>query len=122
MKISQLPPISRSLACADLVEISADSENNAYTSSKATLQNIADFVIFHNETQFGSVSGSLFQGCPKVYQVVLPFSYVDTSYTITVTGEDLRVWSVGEKTSSSFLISANSNVSLNGFVYWRVDK
>ena len=75
-----------------------------------------------DQIQFGEISGSLFQGNPRTYEVILTNPYPDTSYVITVTGEDTRLWSIFNKTTSGFTISSNSYVPLTGYVYWMVDE
>lgn len=120
LKISQLP-FSPSLGTQDLMEVSSYLNVNSYTSSKATLSQLANFVLLHSGNQFGGVSGSSFSGQPLTYQVILTNPYQDTSYVITVTGEDMRMWSVSNKTPSRFFISSNSNVPLMGYVYWNTN-
>ena len=75
-----------------------------------------------DQIQFGEISGSLFQGNPKTYEVTLTTPYPDMSYIITVTGEDTRLWSIFNKTTSGFIISSNSYVPLIGYVYWMTDE
>jgi hypothetical protein len=96
--------------------------NNSYTSSKATLEEISEFVNAYTGTQYGEISESLFSGTPLIYQVTLSFPYQNLTYIITITGEDLRIWSIANKTTSSFVVSSNSNIPFTGYVYWRTDK
>jgi hypothetical protein len=72
--------------------------------------------------QFGGIAGSLFQGNPKSYEVALETLYSDVSYVVIVTGEDIRLWSIFNKTTSSFIISSNSHVPFTGYVYWMTDE
>ena len=122
VKISQLQTISGSLGNDDLIEVSQNIGGGLYTSSKATMEQIADFVTLYKGIQFGGISGSWFQGNPKTYKVILTSSYPDTSYVITITGEDVRLWSILNKTISSFTVSSNSNVPFTGYVYWMTDE
>jgi hypothetical protein len=68
--------------------------------------------------QNGTINGIEFNGNPQNHEVSLSMPYDDANYTISVMGDDSRVWSIAQKTTSSFIISSNSNVPLNGNVYW----
>ena len=122
VKISQLPNISGFLGNNDLIEVSQNIGEGLYASSKATMEQVADFVTVYQGVQFGGISGSLFQGNPKTYEVILATPYPDISYTITVTGENARLWSILNKTTSGFMVSSNSNVPFTGYVYWMTDE
>jgi hypothetical protein len=122
VKISQLQNISGSLSNTDLIEVSQDIGGGLYTSSKATMEQVADFITDYQGLQFGGISGSWFQGNPKTYEVTLAIPYPDTSYVVTITGEDVRLWSILNKTVSGFVISSNSYVPFTGYVYWMTDE
>jgi hypothetical protein len=122
VKLSELTSLSGSLNTNDFVEICKNLGNGNYSSFKSTIQQISDFVYEQIGFQYGGISGSWFSGEPKTYMVNLLSPYSDTSYTITITGEDIRLWSVFNKSTSSFGVSSNSNVSFEGYVYWRTDK
>ena len=74
--------------------------------------------------QSGVVSGSQFSGNPKRLTVTLPQALPNTNYSITVTGEIARTWSIvsGSRTTSSFGISANANAAFTQNVYWQLIK
>jgi hypothetical protein len=50
--------------------------------------------------------------------VTLTTAFPDTNYSIVVTGEDSRAWSVESKLVGSFVINSNSNTALAGNTYW----
>jgi hypothetical protein len=66
----------------------------------------------------GYVSFGSFTGAPKIATVTFGSAFSDNNYTVTVTGEDVRVWSVESKTAAGFTINTNSNVALTNSVYW----
>jgi hypothetical protein len=66
----------------------------------------------------GYVSSGSFTGTPKIATVTFGSAFSDNNYTVTVTGEDVRVWSVESKTAAGFTINTNSNVALTNSVYW----
>jgi hypothetical protein len=52
--------------------------------------------------------------------VLFVTSMVDTDYSITVTGEVSRAWSIEDKTISGFTINANASTTFTENVYWQV--
>lgn len=67
----------------------------------------------------GKIAPTSFTGQPYTTQVV--FNTVLTKdYTITVTGKDLRIWSVENEGPSGFTINSNSNVPLSDNTFWQV--
>jgi hypothetical protein len=39
-------------------------------------------------------------------------------YSVTVTGEDMRVWTIESKTAAGFTVNSNSNTNVAGSTYW----
>lgn len=68
----------------------------------------------------GKVNKSLFSGQPYTYEVQFVSVLPDTDYTITVTGKDLRVWSIENESISGFTINTNSNAPLSNDTYWQL--
>jgi len=66
----------------------------------------------------GYVSSGSFTGTPKISSVTFGSAFSDNNYTVTVTGEDMRLWSIESKTAAGFTINTNSNVDLTNSVYW----
>jgi hypothetical protein len=48
----------------------------------------------------------------------LSSSMGNTDYGVSITGVDARIWTIENKTTSSFVIDTNSIVNLTGDVYW----
>jgi hypothetical protein len=99
--------------------------SNATSASHADLSISTSYALTSSYVigiQIGNVSASQFQGNPKEAQVTLFSSYTDLSYIITLTGQEPRAWAVTSKTTSSFVVSSNSNVAPTSFVYWRTEK
>jgi hypothetical protein len=69
-------------------------------------------------TKAGSVTNTSFAGNPRKATVTFGAAFPDTNYAITITGEDSRTWTIESKLAGSFIINANSNVSLTGTTYW----
>lgn len=69
--------------------------------------------------QAGAVASGSFAGNPKKATVTLPATMPSTNYSVAITGStDARAWTVESKTTTSFVISSNSNQSLTGSVDW----
>lgn len=66
----------------------------------------------------GVVSGGSFAGNPKTYNVTFatPFS---ADYSVSILGDDIRVWSYENKTLNGFTINSNANQTLVGDIYWQ---
>lgn len=68
----------------------------------------------------GKVDKTSFSGQPYTYEIILPYNLPDTNYSITVTGFDVRVWSIENQTISGFTINTNSNVNPKNDTFWQV--
>lgn len=67
----------------------------------------------------GTVSGAAFTGSPRKATVNLLYPFPDDQYVVFVTGlSDERIWTVENKTSSSFTISSNADATISGVVMW----
>lgn len=66
----------------------------------------------------GVVSGGTFTGNPKTYNVIFatPFS---ADYSVSILGDDIRVWSYENKNLNGFTINSNANQTLVGDIYWQ---
>jgi hypothetical protein len=67
-----------------------------------------------------SASIASFAGTPYSASITFGTAYPNNSYGVSVTGEDLRAWSVSSKSTTGFTINTNSSVVLTGPVYWTV--
>lgn len=66
----------------------------------------------------GTVIPGAFAGLPLRYTVSFTTGFSNNNYAVTVTGADLRSWTVENKALGGFVINSNSNVPLAGDVYW----
>jgi hypothetical protein len=66
----------------------------------------------------GSGSAALFVGTPRISPIIFGSAFSDNLYAVTVTGEDMRSWTIQSKSSTGFTINSNSSVALTGPVYW----
>ena len=75
-------------------------------------------------SQGGVVSGSQFAGNPKIVTINIPIPLPDTNYSVTITGEIARTFSItsGSKTTTSFGINSNANNAFTENVYWVLHK
>ena len=71
--------------------------------------------------EFGVISGSSFTGTPQIYNIVYANSFPNNIYVVSIIGEDARVWSTANRSTTGFTISSNSNAPLAGMVMWRVE-
>lgn len=70
-------------------------------------------------TKNNAVAGGTFAGNPKKATVTFSTPFPNVSYSIVVTGEDARSWTIESKVSGSFVINSNSNTALANSVYWQ---
>lgn len=66
----------------------------------------------------GYVPGASFSGTELAYNVSFTTDFDNTNYAAFVNGEDVRTWSISNKTNSGFTINSNSSTALSGDVYW----
>jgi hypothetical protein len=66
----------------------------------------------------GSGSAASFTGTPASSSITFGSAFTDNLYTVIVTGEDARSFTIQSKTSAGFTINSNSSVALTGPVYW----
>ena len=59
-----------------------------------------------------------FTGTPLTTTVTFGTQFADTNYSVIVTGQDPRAWSIESKGTNTFIINSNSSVALTGPVYW----
>ena len=67
----------------------------------------------------GIVAGTSFGGNPQTSSITFGNPFIDNNYSITVTGENSRTWTIQSKVSGSFMINSNSNISFTENVFWQ---
>jgi trimeric autotransporter adhesin len=91
------------------------SSSYAVTASYIEYNNVASAPIIKN----GLVTGGSFSGNPKTATITFTSPYVDNNYTITVSGENNRTFTIESKIAGSFVINSNSNQTLSGNTFWQ---
>lgn len=66
----------------------------------------------------GTIAAIDFSGTPQTAVVIFDTPFTDTSYVITLSGQDARLFTYMSKTIEGFIVSANSNGALSGEVSW----
>jgi hypothetical protein len=89
--------------------------NLAISSSYAVT---ASFLVGNLKSKAGSVANTSFAGSPRTAAVTFTTAFPNTSYAVTITGEDNRAWMVQSKATTGFTINSNSTVALGGTTYW----
>lgn len=102
---------SKSLKSNDSIEVVSDGSNWIIAAGTGS-------VTSSTTTKSGIVSNSTFTGTPLNYQVVFTSPFINTNYSVTVTGGDARVWTVESITVNGFIINSNSNTGLLYPTYW----
>ena len=102
---------SKSLKNNDSIEVISDGGNWIIVAGTGS-------VTSSTTTKSGIVSNSTFTGTPLNYQVVFTSSFINSNYSVTVTGGDARVWTVESVTVNGFIINSNSNTGLLYPTYW----
>jgi hypothetical protein len=65
------------------------------------------------------VTYTSFGGTPLSASVTFVAAFPTTNYTVTITGEDARIFTIQNKTTTGFEINTNSNTALTGNTYWQ---
>ena len=102
---------SKSLNNNDSIEVISDGSNWIIAAGTGT-------VTSSTTTKSGVVSNSIFTGTPLNYQVIFTSPFINTNYSVTVTGGDARVWTIESVTVNGFIINSNTNTGLLYPTYW----
>jgi hypothetical protein len=86
---------------------------NGFMSSTDKLK-IDGLVTKSGEAPFGSFSGT-----PLKYQVTFSTPFASTAYSVNITGQDPRGWSIEYKYTTGFIINSNARSLLTGDVQWQ---
>jgi hypothetical protein len=118
--ITQNQTVSSSLFAVS-ASYSQTSENFIST-SYSKYSDTASYVSGSPHVEKGIVSGSIFSNSPLSLQISYDNTFDDNNYIISIIGEDARIWTAYNRTTSSFTISSNSSQPLLGMVMWRVEQ
>lgn len=66
----------------------------------------------------GVVTAGTFAGSPKTAAVTFAVAMPSATYSVVVTGQDVRTWSISSRTTAGFTISSNANQALTADVSW----
>jgi len=71
-------------------------------------------------TKSGIVAAGSFVADPVLRKATVTFAvaFADNNYSVTVTGEDARGWTIESKTAAGFKISSGSAAALAGNTFW----
>ena len=91
---------------------------NATTATSASYATTASFASNVLKTKAGSIVSASFGGTPLSASVTFGTAFNNTNYSVAVTGEDVRIFTVQSKTAGGFVVNTNSNTALTGTTYW----
>ena len=108
------------VANIDGTPLSATSASFASASITSSFAVTASYVELSglNPTKRGIVNGSAFSNNPKTAKITFTSSFVDNNYSIVVSAESLRLFSIQNKDSGSFEINSNEDVAFTENVFW----
>jgi hypothetical protein len=105
-----------------LFAISASYETNIIlSSSRSDTATTASYVSPVSHIEYGMISGSDFTGATKIFDISYTNPYSTNIYIISVIGDDARIWTTNNRTTTGFTINTNSTQPLNGMVMWRAE-
>ena len=70
-----------------------------------------------NEKSGVKTSGS-FSGNPQAVTVTFGTAFPDANYSVSISGSDVRDWSVDSQAAASFVINSNAGQALSASAYW----
>lgn len=70
--------------------------------------------------EVGSILPTDFVGSPRKFTVILPVPALSTNFNVTVNAEDIRFWTIENKTINSFTINSNASTALTQSVFWQI--
>jgi len=114
---SSAPTVNVSAATLTYLSATTVSGGTLYSGST----NLND--VFHRKSGYllqkaGLLSGSTFVGSPRKSTVTFATPFANNLYSINVTGEINRTWSIESRTASGFTISSNSSTAFSSSVFW----
>ena len=71
------------------------------------------------KTKSGIENASGFTGNPKIKVITFTTPFSNNNYSVVITGEDNRNWTVQSKSSTGFTINSNSNPLFTGNAFWQ---
>jgi hypothetical protein len=94
--------------------------SNAISASFATTASFASTAAYLTPLKSGVVAAGAFNLVGGVYvsNVAFGTTYGNANYSVSITGEDARAFTVANKLQGGFQINTNSNIALAGNVYW----
>ena len=63
-------------------------------------------------------SPGIFGGTPLTASITFTADFPNPNYSVTITGEDARIFTIQNKSATGFEINTNSNIALTGNTYW----
>jgi hypothetical protein len=102
---------TKSLNNNDSIEVISDGSNWIIAAGTGT-------VTSSTTAKSGIVSNTTWTGTPLNYQVIFASPFINTNYSVTVTGGDARVWTIESVTVNGFIINSNTNTGLLYPTYW----
>lgn len=88
---------------------------NSISASYATTASYINGMIVKNN----AVAAGSFTGNPRKATVTFTTPFPNANYSITITGEDSRTWTIESKVSGSFIINSNSAIAPINNTYWQ---
>lgn len=121
--ISTLASVADVALLADTASIAFQSDTASFAYNAVT----SSFTISASwaptpHVERGLISGSLFTGLPKEYNISFANAFFSNIYTVVIIGENARAWSYSNRTNTNVTINSNSNKSLTGMVSYRIEE
>jgi len=104
------------LYTASTYQITSSWTNNVISSSYAETSSYARGIPI---IKSGIVNGSLFGSDPKTSSIIFTKPFPDNNYSVTITGESSRTWTIQSKVSGNFVINSNNNTAFSNNVFWQ---
>lgn len=114
--------ISASYASASTVAqtaVVATSASWASSSISSSFSTTTSYALGIPAIKSGIVAGGSFAGNPKTASIVFTTPFPNNNYSVVVTGEPSRTWTIQNKVSGSFQINANNNTAFATNVFWQ---
>jgi hypothetical protein len=73
-------------------------------------------------TKAGYITYTSFTGNPKTATVTFNPPFPDTNYSVVLSGNDKRTWSVDNQTASGFIINTGANQPITDRVFWQATR
>jgi hypothetical protein len=75
--------------------------------------------IEESRSRAGHISNTSFTGIPRKVSIIFNTAFPNADYSVTIAGNDVRMWSFEDVTAAGFVLNSNAAKPLEHVVHWQ---